>query len=394
MKKNIAIFPFLAILLTLSSCGGPVAMPQPTSNTEPTVTEAATTETAVTETATTQPATEPPAPTPYLEPYFEPVVRFSAGPRYPETREFETGTKQIFAIWNYTNMKPGLIVRREWHLNDQLWLVREEPWDFEKYGENGTISDISIYDFDAGLPSGKYELLLYINNLPQFLPDPNVRESAFSIQDSPANPTRLLSPNGEFEATIENRQSTIVVRNQKGEVLQLFNALKISQMTWFPDNTHLIFTNSDDSEQVGTSTIGIERELLLANIQTGTLRPLVEVDFPLQHAIISPDGHYVAALLGNGYFDACMSGYELVFFELNGKLEVARTYRTAAFANLPTDLDYYPTFKKGEHFGEWTSPTQFNSALQWFCVLDGNNYDGVYTFDLQTLSADYNGTQP
>lgn len=394
MKKNIAIFPLLAILLTLSSCGRPVALSQPTSTTEPTVTETAPAEATVSATATALPAAESPVPTPYFDPYFEPVVRFSAGPKYPETREFETGTKQIFAIWNYTNMKPGITIRREWHLDGQTWLVREEPWDFEKYGENGTISDVSIYDFDAGLPSGKYELLLYIDNRPQFLPDPAVRESFFSIQDNPANPTRLLSPNGEFEATLENRQSTIVVRDQKGVVVQLFNALKISQMAWFPDNLHLVFTNSDDSEQVGTSTIGIERELLLANIQTGELRPLVEFDFPLQHAMVSPDGHYVAALLGSGYFDTCMSGFELVFFELNGKLEVARTYRTASFANLPTDLDYYPTFKKGEHFGEWTSPTRFNAALQWFCVLDGNNYDGVYTFDLQTLSADYNQTQP
>jgi len=384
MKRNPVIFLFITISLILSGCGQPDADPQVTPTAAPTAAE----------TATPPPTTITPIPTPYFEPYFEPVVRFTSGPNQPETREFETGTEQIFAIWNYTNMKPGITVRREWYLNDQLWLVREEPWDFDQYGANGTISDISIYDFDAGLPAGKYEVLLYINNRPQFLPDPGVRESNFSIQDSPANPTRLLSPNEEFEAVLENRQSTVVIRDKKGVVVQLFNALKISQMTWFPDNIHLVFTNSDHSGQIGTSTIGIERELLLANIQTGELRPLTEADFPLQHAIVSPDGHYVAALLGNGYFDACMSGLELVFFELDGKLEVTRTYRTDAFANLPADLEYYPNFKKGEHFGEWASPTQFKSSLVWFCVMDGNNYDGMYTFDLQTLSAEHSENQP
>jgi len=77
---------------------------------------------------------------------------------------FPGGTKQVFAVWSYLNMRPGMNVKREWYLNGQLWLTREEAWDFAKYGSNGTVQDVSIHDFDAGLTTGIYELRIYIDN--------------------------------------------------------------------------------------------------------------------------------------------------------------------------------------------------------------------------------------
>ena len=85
----------------------------------------------------------------------------------PARIAFPTGTKQIFAVWHYQNMRAGLTIKREWSLNGEPWLVREELWDFEKYGVAGVMPDISIYDLDAGLPSGLYELKVYINNVVQ-----------------------------------------------------------------------------------------------------------------------------------------------------------------------------------------------------------------------------------
>ena len=52
-------------------------------------------------------------------------------------RIFPAGTKQVYAVWNYMNMRAGMTVKREWYLNGQLWLTREEEWDFAKYGEHG-----------------------------------------------------------------------------------------------------------------------------------------------------------------------------------------------------------------------------------------------------------------
>src|SRR5690348_3511217 len=52
---------------------------------------------------------------------------------------FPSCTRQIFATWEYANMRAGLTVRREWYRDGTLWLRREEPWDFAKYGANGTL---------------------------------------------------------------------------------------------------------------------------------------------------------------------------------------------------------------------------------------------------------------
>jgi photosystem II stability/assembly factor-like uncharacterized protein len=120
----------------------------------------------------------PPAPTPF----FGPNIRFSEGPGKPELRSFAPKTRQIYAIWDYANMHEGLVVLREWYLNGELWLSREEPWDFDKYGANGAITDVSIYDYDAGLPSGDYQLRMYIDGQPQFTASQTAEQSAFTVQ--------------------------------------------------------------------------------------------------------------------------------------------------------------------------------------------------------------------
>ncbi|MEP6896435.1 MAG: hypothetical protein ABI986_12575, partial [Chloroflexota bacterium] len=80
---------------------------------------------------------------------------------------FPAGTQQVFAVWNYQNMKVGMTVKREWFLNGHEWLTREEPWDFAKYGASGTLRDISIFDHTIGLDSGAYQSRLYVDNVVQ-----------------------------------------------------------------------------------------------------------------------------------------------------------------------------------------------------------------------------------
>jgi photosystem II stability/assembly factor-like uncharacterized protein len=116
-------------------------------------------------------------------PFFSPEIRFSEGKDKPEQRVFPPKTRQVYAIWSYSNMSEGMTVLREWYLNGQLWLSREEPWDFAKYGASGTVTNISIFDIDAGLPSGDYQLRLYIDGQPQFTPSQAAEQSAFTIQE-------------------------------------------------------------------------------------------------------------------------------------------------------------------------------------------------------------------
>jgi hypothetical protein len=384
MKKNLVAL-ILAFSMLLAACGRlevgfettpTSAQPSPL----PTIT-----------TATPQPVEIFASATVAPEPFFAPTVRFSSGTGQPESRAFSAPTKQVYAIWEYTNMQPGLVVRREWLLNGQPWLVREEAWDFAKYGASGTASDISIYDFDNGLPAGSYELRLYINGKPQFRAGQTAGNIDFTIQKQ--EPTAgLVSPNGQFNAVIENRDSLLVVRNKKGEVVQMFNALKISDVSWFPDSVHLVFTNSDESQRVGNSTIGIEYELLLANIESGELHPLAEVDYALQRAIVSPDGRYVAALVGIGYADACMPGFSLAFIELDKEFGLEKITLLHEFANLPAG-DADPVARNAQ-YGTWIDANRFSLGLRYTCIYGEDIVSGMYLFDMQTRAAQRTGGLP
>jgi len=135
--------------------------------------------------------------TPNPAPSFSSDIRFSQEVGKPDARSFAPKILQVFASWDYANMRAGMNVRREWYLNGQLWLSREEAWDFAKYGANGTINDISIYDFETGLPSGNYQLRLFIDGQPQFVEGSASEKIAFAIQQaiSPALVSISMSDN-------------------------------------------------------------------------------------------------------------------------------------------------------------------------------------------------------
>lgn len=78
---------------------------------------------------------------------------------------FPAGTDEIFALWEYSGMSPTDNIRRIWFRDDQIWLTREEGWNWGEYGSNGTMRDISVYDDEgSGLASATYRLQLYVND--------------------------------------------------------------------------------------------------------------------------------------------------------------------------------------------------------------------------------------
>ena len=102
-------------------------------------------------------------------------LRFANGPNGQATETFPAGTEIIYAIWDYTALSPGDRIRRIWIRDNLIWLTREEKWDWEKYGADGTVRDLSIFDFEgSGLKSAEYRLQLYLN-------DDLQQESAFVI---------------------------------------------------------------------------------------------------------------------------------------------------------------------------------------------------------------------
>ncbi len=79
--------------------------------------------------------------------------------------EFAPGTEEVYALWEYRGMSPTDSVRRIWFRDDQIWLTREEGWDWGEYGSEGTMRDISVYDNEgSGLLPATYRLQLYVND--------------------------------------------------------------------------------------------------------------------------------------------------------------------------------------------------------------------------------------
>lgn len=78
---------------------------------------------------------------------------------------FPAGTVEVYAIWDYLGMSPTDHIRRIWFRDDQIWLTREEGWDWGQYGSDGSMRDISVYDNEgSGLPPAVYRLQLYVND--------------------------------------------------------------------------------------------------------------------------------------------------------------------------------------------------------------------------------------
>lgn len=92
-------------------------------------------------------------------------LRFALTAGGPAQREFPAGTEEVYALWEYEEMSPSDNSRRIWFRNDQIWLTREEAWNWGEYGSEGTMLDISVYDNEgSGLPPATYRLQLYVND--------------------------------------------------------------------------------------------------------------------------------------------------------------------------------------------------------------------------------------
>ena len=62
-------------------------------------------------------------------------------------------------------MQNGDRIRRIWFRDEQIWLTREENWNWGKYGSSGSVLDNSVYDHEGnGLKPAKYHLQLYVND--------------------------------------------------------------------------------------------------------------------------------------------------------------------------------------------------------------------------------------
>lgn len=344
--------------------------------------------------AATQGATAPPPPTsaPGGSPtYFGSEIIFNDEQTGLRTsRKFAEGTEEIFATWAYEGMKPGWTVRREWYLNGALWLEREEPWNFDRYGATGRMFDISIYDFELGLPLGQYELRLYVNGQPQFSGDAVLR----SFEIVPEKALAIPSDDGTLTAYVEDR-SKLVVESASGQrILEIFdeanpNVTEIAGFDWMPQGQYLVYS---------IMTLGPENlpfptfVLSLVHVDTGTTYELGSGDERLHHPVVSPDGRYIALIQGTGYADACGGGWQVAIMEMHtAKVERIGLSYLHEFALPPAPVEANAFSMDAPDLllpGEWVSSTRLKTGIGWMCIMDGQDSpQGVYELDLSEMTA-------
>jgi hypothetical protein len=299
----------------------------------------------------------------------------------PEAMEyplvFPCGTREVYAVWEYSNMREGLMVRREWSYDGELWLVREEPWDFQKYGESGEVTDVFIYDYDNGLEPGSYNLDLYI--------DGNLVEAGFGFRVLGWIVDPLPSPNGSRIASVE-RPGTLIIQDANGRRHRLLETDEIAEVTWFPDGKHLIYTNVDRSLQENQrNSMGLRFELWVVNVKTKERHRLSTAEERLWKPLVSPDGRYLAAIVGTGWGDACLHDKGLVFLFLDRALQRVAKYKVEDFYGIVSgDPNDTWTIYPGKR--NWIDSVSFQVELLNICLPEFE--EGVYRLDLATLHAE------
>ncbi|MEP6896585.1 MAG: carboxypeptidase-like regulatory domain-containing protein, partial [Chloroflexota bacterium] len=293
----------------------------------------------------------------------------------------------VFAVWNYQNMKAGMTVKREWFLNGQVWLTREEPWDFAKYGASGTLREISIFDHTVGLDSGAYQLRLYVDNVVQPIGN-SINGQVENWANFEILPSKSIleavSPDAQSDAAVLDGK-TLVVRDARRIPSVITTGREIPRLVWMPDNQHILFVDRDRSGQQGQSTIGIRDELWLADIATLDAHLLYKSDTALAEnygIVISPDGHFVATTEGSGYGDACFVDTHLMFFELASDFSIVNTIKQKQFTGLPTvpNSSVFP-----HEAGAWQDNTHYLTKLSEAC--NEQSQLGMYAFDVTIKNA-------
>ena len=400
-KNRRGFVGFGLLLVGALACNAPSAAqitPTPTGEIAPTITASpqSTSTTGVTQAASATSASQPTAPsqptTPPQtgEPIFTALV-FNDQPSAATSKGlFPTGTEEIWAIWNYANMRQGMIVKRVWIKDDEVWLEREEPWDFAKYGESGTVTDISIYDRDQGLAEGSYLLQLFIDGNQQ-----NVGEHGIPGFVIASTADQEFPGDGDQVAIVRDL-GTLILTDANGQEKVLAQELEIISVQWFPDNKRILYVALDRSMAPLGPTLEWKWRLWVIVLATGEKYPLSEESEKLHDPALSPQGDIIALVKGTGYGDAGFVDSELVFMYLDASFKRNTTKSFTEFQGIPAGSEdgVYPVqFGISEFPGEWAGIAEFDAGLA--ATINAPNFDsGVYAFFTKEMIAQRLGDLP
>jgi hypothetical protein len=300
---------------------------------------------------------------------------------------FPAGTKRVFVLWTYQNMHEGVMIKREWFLNGKPWLLREEPWDFAKYGEDGVMRDISIFEDEFSLPPGVYQLKMYIDNVLQpigrFMGGQPETWLNFEILPTESI-SESLAPNSQWKAVVLGGH-VLIIRDGNGTPTELFDGREIPYLAWFPNSQHILFVDRERSEPAGTRE-AIRDDLWIVDILSQETNLVYESDTALgigNGFVISPYSNHIASTEGSGSGDACFVDTRLIFFEIASDYRSMKVLRQEQFDGLPNlpDSSVYPT-----EVGRWEDEGQYVVPLSVTCTLN-KGLPGTYVFNMTQLSA-------
>jgi hypothetical protein len=316
-------------------------------------------------------------------PWFSPQISFYLEPDPKKSqRIFPEGTQQIFAIWDYSNMDPKSRIRREWYRGTELILVQEDLWDYTRYGPTGTISDITLHNFETGLEKGFYSLRLFINGQEQTF-NSLKDQASFRIVDV-SLPQPLRSPDGSQIAFVSDPRS-LIVQIQNNAQKNVFTGQEIAGFAWFPDNQNIIVSNRDRTKQeLNGNPEGIRDELWIIDTSSGLRIRIATPEENFHMPLVSPDGHYVAAISGTGRFNTCESDLSIILIELDTSLTRIAVHDLAQFSGFP-DMKYTPVPVNSPAVplpGTWIDASRIHVSLKFPC--SSGEEDGVYVFDLES----------
>lgn len=302
---------------------------------------------------------------------------------------FPAGTKRIYVVWHYQNMRAGMTVKREWYLDGTLWLTREEAWDIAKYGASGIMQDVSIFDENVGLPSGVFQLQIYIDGVQQPIGADTMfgPEGWLNFQILPdGSITEAASPDFQWSAAVIDG-TRLVLRDKNGRPADLFTGSEIPNFLWFPDSRHILFIERDRTGQSSGTNRGIRDKLWMVDIVRMEIVTLYASETALGLTggmTISPDGRFIAITEGSSDGDACFMDLNWMFLEMGAKFDSVRVLRQDQFTGLPDhpDSTVYPAAA-----GTWETDTQFIAPMKVTCVTD-TSLAGEYVLDVAKQKAE------
>lgn len=338
------------------------------------------------------------SPSPTFTPTPAPAVfsnlRLSLQPEAEQTQRFyAAGVNRIYAVWDYANMRAGMTMKRVWRLDGEEWIVVEEDWDVDKYGQRGVMKGIAINDDENGLRPGEYSLSLLIDGEAQNLGSGTrpLYEIIFWILpheiDGP-----VPSPD-RSRAAIVQFAGRLVIEEPSGEMRLHAVAPEISHVAWFPDSRHLIYTERDRTQQErADEETGITHKLWLLDADTGDRSLIGATGENFHNPLVSPNGRYVAVLSGQTFVDGCQASPTLAVLELGEEYERKAVYTLSDFSGLPGPS----TSSSGIYPGPLPSPFHWDAGSRliadlWWSCSRAAPPDGEYRIDIRSMQGEKTG---